>query len=61
MAEKILTPTRKRPRIRIGMVGARPMIKAPAMKKRSARMIVGFLPYLSEKGPPMMDPTAAPI
>ena len=46
--------------MRTEIVGAKPMIRAPAIKKRSARMIVGFLPYLSEKGPPIIDPTAAP-
>lgn len=33
---------------------------APIVNRISAKIIVGFLPYLSEKGPPMTDPKAAP-
>ena len=42
------------------MVGATPIIMAPMVNKMSARMMVGFLPNLSENGPPSMDPNAAP-
>lgn len=36
-------------------------MKAPPIKKISAIIIVIFLPNLSEKGPKLIDPIAAPI
>lgn len=55
-----LTPTRNLPMMRIWIVGARPMIKEPKINRVSAKIIVGFLPKLSERGPPIIDPKAAP-
>lgn len=34
---------------------------APAVKNKSANIIVNFRPKLSENGPIKIDPTAAPI
>ena len=42
------------------MVGAKPIIKAPKVKNKSAMMTVGFLPNLSAMGPTTKDPNAAP-
>lgn len=48
------------PRIKIAIVGAKPMIIAPIVKKISATIIVIFLPYLSANGPAINEPKADP-
>ena len=50
----------KRPKMRIAIEGATPMMMAPMVKRTSETMIVGFLPQLSEMGPANSEPTAAP-
>lgn len=57
---QILTPTINLPTIRMAIDSDNPIIIAPKVKSISANMIVGFLPILSENGPPNMDPKAAP-
>jgi hypothetical protein len=49
-----------RPKMRIVMEGATPMMMAPMVKRTSETMIVGFLPQLSDMGPAKSEPTAAP-
>ena len=46
--------------IKTAIVGATPITIAPIVNRISANIIVGFLPILSEKGPPIMEPNAAP-
>ncbi len=55
-----LTPTMSLPITRTRMVGAKAMIKAPIVKSTSAKIVISFLPYLSERGPATRDPIAAP-
>ena len=55
-----LTPTRNLPKMRMGIDGAKPIMNAPTVKKKSAAIIVGFLPYLSANGPAIKDPRADP-
>ena len=46
--------------MRTGIDGAKPIMNAPTVKKKSAAIIVGFLPYLSANGPAIKDPRADP-
>lgn len=46
--------------MRIAIEGAIPMTTAPIVNSISAKIIVGFLPILSENGPPIKEPNAAP-
>ena len=56
----LFTPTRTLPTIKTGIVGAVPMTIAPVENSMSVIIIVGFLPHLSERGPPNKEPIAAP-
>ena len=50
----------KRPKMRIAIEGATPMMMAPMVKRTSETRMVGFLPQLSDMGPAKSEPTAAP-
>lgn len=53
-------PVTTLPTIRIGMVGARAMMSAPAVKRMSAKITTGLRPTESERGPAINAPTSAP-
>eukprot|EP00344_Euplotes_crassus_P009626 CAMPEP_0197008496 /NCGR_PEP_ID=MMETSP1380-20130617/45523_1 /TAXON_ID=5936 /ORGANISM="Euplotes crassus, Strain CT5" /LENGTH=72 /DNA_ID=CAMNT_0042429123 /DNA_START=1088 /DNA_END=1303 /DNA_ORIENTATION=+ len=53
-------PTTNLPTISTGIDGVKAIITQPITKAKSATNIVIFLPNLSEIGPPVKDPIAAP-
>ena len=54
------SPTTNLPQTSMNIDGVNAMIRLPTVNKMSANRIVGFLPNLSEIGPPNNDPIAAP-